>query len=177
MDTCRAARRGLEPRPGVRRADPLRWSFPFPGQVTVRRRRRRTRDLAIQVLFQHEVGRLPIEEALAVARREDGDVDWAFVETLCRGAVEHRAEMDALIVRHLTGWTLDRLASIDRVILRAALYELMYLPTPPGAVINEAVELAKRYGTEDSGRFVNGVLGAIVREGSHVAGARPAPDS
>jgi N utilization substance protein B len=143
--------------------------------MTVRRRRRRTRDLAIQVLFQHEVGRLPIEEALAVARREDAGVDWPFVETLCRGVAERRSELDALIVPHLTGWSLDRLASIDRVILRAALYELRYLPTPPGAVINEAVELAKRYGTEDSGSFVNGVLGAVFREGSHAGEVRSTP--
>lgn len=138
-------------------------------------RRRRTRDVVLQVLFQHDVGRLPIEEALAVARRDDAGVDWPFVASLCRGAAEHGAELDILIVRHLSGWTLDRLASIDRVILRMALYELRYLPTPPGVVMNEAVELAKRYGTDDSGAFVNGVLGAIFREGSHAAESRHAP--
>jgi N utilization substance protein B len=70
---------------------------------------------------------------------------------------------------------MDRLASVDRVILRMALYELRHLATPPGVVINEAVELAKRYGTEDSGRFVNGVLGTIYREGQRASGSQPAP--
>ncbi len=139
-------------------------------------RRRRSRDVALQILFQHDVGRLPIDEALAAARRDDAGVEWAFVEEVCRGTAAHTPELDALIIRHLSGWTLDRLVNIDRVILRMALYELRYLPTPPGAVINEAVELAKRYGTDESGAFVNGVLGTIYREGSHAAESRPAPE-
>lgn len=138
-------------------------------------RRRRTRDVALQVLFQHDVGRLPIDEALSAAPRSDASVEWDFVEEMCRGTAARTPELDTLIVRHLSGWTLDRLASIDRVILRMALYELRYLTTPSGVVINEAVELAKKYGTDESGGFVNGVLGAILREGSHAAGSQPAP--
>jgi N utilization substance protein B len=136
---------------------------------------RRSRDIALQVLFQHEVGRLPVQEALAVARRDEPGVDWTFIEELSRGVAARREELDGLIAPHLSGWTLERLASVDRVILRMALYELRYFVTPSGVVINEAVELAKRYGTEESGRFVNGVLGAIFREGSHVPGPRPTP--
>jgi N utilization substance protein B len=134
---------------------------------------RRARDIALQVLFQNEVGRLPIQEALALARRDEPGVDWTFVEELCRGVAGRRADLDGLISPHLSGWTLERLASVDRVILRMALYELRYFVTPPAVVINEAVELAKRYGTDESGRFVNGVLGAIFREGSHAPGPRP----
>jgi N utilization substance protein B len=134
----------------------------------VRTRRHRARDIALQVLFQHDVGRVPVAEALGLARRDDAGADWPFVEELCRGVAQCRPELDALIARHLVGWTLDRLASIDRVILRMALYELKYLPTPPGAVINEAVELAKRYGTDESGRFVNGVLAAVHRENGQI---------
>ncbi len=145
-------------------------------KATVKTRRRRARDLALQVLFRVDVGRTPLEEALAAARRDDASVDWEFVEELSRGATTHTPELDALITDHLSGWTLDRLASIDRVILRMALYELGYMSTPPGAVINEAVELAKRYGTDESGGFVNGVLGAIHREQDHAAGSRRAPD-
>ena len=130
----------------------------------MRPRRRHARDLALQVLFQHDVGRLPIDEALATARRADADADWLFVEALCRGTVGCAAELDAAITPLLEGWTIDRLANIDRAILRLAIYELRYLSTPPGVVINEAVELAKRYGTETSGAFVNGVLGALERE-------------
>jgi N utilization substance protein B len=62
-----------------------------------------------------------------------------------------------------TDWPIDRLANTDRSVLRLAAYELLHTETPPQVVINEAVELAKRYGTEDSGRFVNGVLGALAR--------------
>ncbi len=127
------------------------------------------------MLFQHDVGHVPVGEALSVARRDDPTIDWTFIETLCRGVVERQGELDATIAPHLSGWTVDRLASVDRVILRMALYELRFLPTPPGAVINEAVELAKRYGTDESGRFVNGVLGTLYREGACAAGAQSAP--
>jgi N utilization substance protein B len=137
--------------------------------------RRRTRDLALQVLFQHDVGRVPIDEALAGARTDDPAIDWVFVEALCRGVARHRPELDAMIASYLYGWTLERLASVDRVILRMALHELRHFATPPGAVINEAVELAKRYGTDESGGFVNGVLGTIVREETRAGGPGPSP--
>jgi N utilization substance protein B len=127
------------------------------------------------VLFQHDVGRLPVQEALATTRRDGADVEWPFVEALCLGVVAHRAELDALIVPHLSGWTLDRLASSDRVIVRMALYELRYLDTPAAVVISEAVELAKRYGTDESGRFVNGILGAMHREGPGATAQRSSP--
>ncbi|MBM3471481.1 MAG: transcription antitermination factor NusB [Armatimonadetes bacterium] len=128
--------------------------------------RRRSREIALQVLFQHDVGRLPVDEALAVARGSSTGAEWPQVEALCTGTARHIEEIDQTIERHLSDWTLDRLASADRVILRMALYEIRYLGTPPGVAISEAVELAKRYGTGSSGRFVNGVLGAIVREES-----------
>lgn len=135
-------------------------------------RRRRARDLALQVLFQHDVGRVPIEEALAVARRQHPAADWAFIEEVCSGTVAHAKELDTLIEPRLAGWALDRLANVDRTILRLALYELNHTTTPAGVVINEAVELAKRYGTEASGGFVNGVLSAALAARSP-AGGRP----
>lgn len=134
-------------------------------------RRRRARDVALQVLFQHDVGRLPVDEALASARRLDPGADWAFIEAVCAGTVAHAAEVDALMAPLLAGWSLERLANVDRTILRLALYELRFMTTPASVVINEAVELAKRYGTEASGGFVNGVLGAAHRA------ARPAAES
>jgi N utilization substance protein B len=167
MERRRAVRRGPVARPRGRATIPPRRSCGFRGRRHVKIHRRRTRDTALQVLFQHDVGRIPIVEALSLARREDPAIDWAFVDALCRGVADHRRELDALIAPHLTGWTLERLASVDRVILRMALYELRAFATPVGVVINEAVELAKRYGTDESGRFVNGVLRTIVREGLH----------
>jgi N utilization substance protein B len=141
----------------------------------VKARRRRARDIAFQVLFQHDVGHAPIGEALAVLPRDDVRVDWAFVDELCRGTARRQPELDGVIASHLSGWTLERLANSDRVVLRMALYELTHLPTPAAVVINEAVDLAKRYGTDDSGAFVNGVLGAIQRERSGAIGSRSSP--
>ena len=137
--------------------------------------RRRARDVALQVLFQCDVGRVPVDEALAAARAREAGADWEFIETLCRGSIAHQREMDDLIVPLLQGWSLERLASVDRAILRMALFELQQMDTPAAAVIDEAVELAKRYGTEDSGRFVNGVLGASLRAVRPPAGSQTGP--
>jgi N utilization substance protein B len=145
------------------------------GGAAVRARRRRARDVAFQVLFQHDVGHAPIAEALAALPRDDDRVDWALVDDLCHGTADRREELDAVIAPHLSGWTLERLASSDRVVLRMAVYELSHTPTAAAVVINEAVDLAKRYGTDDSGAFVNGVLGAIQRGRSGVVGRQPTP--
>jgi N utilization substance protein B len=126
-------------------------------------------------LFQHDVGHASVTEALTVLPRNDDRVDWALVDDLCHGTARRREELDAVIAPYLSGWTLQRLASSDRVVLRMALYELTYAPTPPAVVINEAVDLAKRYGTDESGAFVNGVLGAIQRGRSDAVGPRSAP--
>jgi len=116
-----------------------------------------------------------VDEALAAARAREAGADWEFIETLCRGSIAHQREMDDLIVPLLQGWSLERLASVDRAILRMALFELQQMDTPAAAVIDEAVELAKRYGTEDSGRFVNGVLGASLRAVRPPAGSQTGP--
>ena len=84
------------------------------------------------------------------------------VVTLVEGVEDHRAELDELIVGHSRSWSLERMPAIDRNLLRLALYELKDRPEVPVAVvIDEAVELAKRFSTDDSGRFVNGMLSAI----------------
>jgi N utilization substance protein B len=126
--------------------------------------RRRARDVALQVLFQADVGKAPLADVLEQVRAERPREEWPFIVELCSGVWARRAEIDRLIAEHLAGWTLDRMPAVDRAVLRLALYELLAMDTPPNVVINEAVELAKKYGTEDSGRFVNGVLGAVYRE-------------
>ncbi len=133
--------------------------------------RRRAREIALQVLFQHGVGRLPVREALATVQREPLGGEWGFVEELCTGAAKHARALDRIIEGQLEGWTLDRIASVDRIVLRMAIYELRHMGGPRGAVINEAVLLAKKYGTGDSGKFVNGVLGAIARGEPHEGGS------
>ncbi len=144
--------------------------------------RRRARQLALQILFQIDLGKFSLEEVLETQRAERPREDWPFITGLCAGVADHRRALDRLIDAHArqSGWTLERLAAVDRNVLRMALYELQHMDTPPSVVINEAVDLAKTYGGAESGRFVNGVLGAIFREtagaGNGPAGpARPRP--
>jgi len=128
--------------------------------------RRRAREAALQVLFQLDVGRLSLEDALASVAAPDWlPEDWALVEALSRGTQAHLQEIDALIARVAEHWTIERMAAVDRNVLRMAIYELQHTATPLRVIINEAVELAKRYSTEESGRFVNGLLGRVVRSG------------
>jgi N utilization substance protein B len=87
----------------------------------------------------------------------------ALTATLVRGVQTHQGELDSAIAAHAKGWTLQRMPSIDRNVLRIAAFELLGRPDVPVAVVlDEAVELAKRFSTDDSGRFVNGVLSALV---------------
>ncbi len=137
-------------------------------------RRRKAREAVLQILYQAEVGRRPLEQVVAdyaegpLTDGERGpgwdEDDWRFIVQTARGAWEHRAEADALLGRYAEGWPVQRLARVDLSVLRMAVYELLHTDTPPAVVINEAVELARKYGTEDSSRFVNGILGRIYRE-------------
>lgn len=87
------------------------------------------------------------------------------VRLLVLGVMEYQSDIDASITRHSTGWTMDRMPALDRNILRVATFELMHRDDVPTAVVlDEAVELAKRFSTDDSGRFVNGVLSAIAAD-------------
>ena len=89
----------------------------------------------------------------------------SFAVEIVHGVGEHQAEVDGLIRRFAKGWTLERMPVIDRSLLRMAIFELTHRPdVPTAAIISEAVELAKRYSTDDSGRFVNGMLGRIAEE-------------
>jgi N utilization substance protein B len=89
----------------------------------------------------------------------------AFAADVVQGVGEFQAEVDDLIRKFAKGWTLERMPVIDRTLLRMAIYELGHRPdVPTGVVISEAVELAKRYSTDDSGKFVNGMLSRIAKE-------------
>lgn len=97
-----------------------------------------------------------------LARTDDSE-GRAFVRDLVFGTIENRAESDGLIAPLLEGWTLERLPTIDRIVLEMSVFELRHRKeTPPPVVINEAVELAKKFSTEDSGRYVNGVLARVL---------------
>jgi len=126
--------------------------------------RRYARELAMQTLYSVEVGKHDPADAIEAAVKESTNSEQrAFVRDLVLGTIEHVAETDAQIAPLLQGWTLDRLPLLDRIVLRMSFYELKFRPeTPPAVVINEAVELVKKFSTEDSGRFVNGVLASAL---------------
>jgi N utilization substance protein B len=126
--------------------------------------RRYARELALQTLYSVEVGKHDPAFALdQTLSHGDTSEQRMFVRELVLGTLEHVAESDALIAPLLEGWTLERLPLLDRIVLRMSVYELRFhKETPPAVVINEAVELAKKFSTEDSGRFVNGVLASAV---------------
>jgi|SRR3954454_6380212 len=129
-------------------------------------KRRAARELLLKVLFQVEVGRLPLEEVLATTLEQvrPADEEWEYVERTARAVTAEAGPLDEIIDGLAEGWRLDRLAKVDKNVLRAALYELQHSPeVPSSVVINDAVEMAKKYSTEDSGRFVNGILGSFLR--------------
>ncbi len=130
-------------------------------------KRRSGRELAFRLLFQCDVGGQPLEEVIAIAREESDATEdvWNFAVELARGAWMTRHELDVIIVRYAQGWTLERMANADRNLLRLALYEVLHRDDIPQSVsINEAVELAKKYSTADSAKFINGILGSFSRE-------------
>ena len=96
-------------------------------------------------------------------RRVQPDFD-PFAVQLVTGTVEHLEEIDAQIVRHAEHWRLERMPGVDRNVLRLAVYEMVFGGTPAAVVIDEALELARRYSNEESVQFVNGVLDAVLRE-------------
>jgi len=130
-------------------------------------RRSRGREVALQVLYQVEQnpGISPEEIRRFIQRRllEDRKL-CDFTEGLVAGVKEHQARLDAIISQVAENWRLDRMAAIDRNILRLGAYEMLFCPDVPAKVaINEALELAKRYSTAQSSRFVNGILDRVLQ--------------
>lgn len=132
--------------------------------------RRIAREMALKILFQVDLVHCNVNEASSYTfqiedmRQQDDNFDaiTSFCLELVKGVLPNLSEIDALIEKHANNWTLDRMANIDRNILRIAIYEIVFVDNIPKSVsINEAVELAKKYSTENSFGFVNGVLGKI----------------
>ncbi len=129
------------------------------------KQRRLAREVALQALFEIDSVGHPADQVLAHRIEEESvnEEGQAFARQLVLGVLADQAELDALIKRFAPEWPVDQLAIIDRNILRLALYELLSLGDVPIKVaINEAVELAKLYGSDSAPRFVNGVLGAFL---------------
>ncbi len=143
-------------------------------------RRTKSRERALQALYQIDVAATDIDEALSRFWRSFEPVEKEvreMAEALVRGVAEHRREIDEAIEEVSTNWRLDRMAKVDRNVLRLAVYELEWRPDVPVKVaINEAIELGKKYGSESSGAFINGVLDRIAgvlppgRRGEPVSG-------
>ncbi len=129
--------------------------------------RRLGREQALQALYSMHVGRREADDVLSDVIGDNADAQHrTFVRELVLGTLDYRQEADRIVSPLLEGWALERLPTIDRLLLEMGTYELRRCGGTPAAVaINEAVELAKRFSTEDSGRFVNGVLSAVAKAG------------
>lgn len=128
--------------------------------------RRQGREQALQALYSIQVGHREPGDALTEVVGERADTEHrTFVRDLVMGTLDYAPEADEAVRPLLEGWTLERLPTIDRLLLEMGTYELRCRPeTPAAVVINEAVELAKKFSTEESNRFVNGVLNAVAQQ-------------
>ena len=129
--------------------------------------RRKARETAVQALFHLDFNQTDLVTAIkaVMSEREDmSDGAKEYARLLVDGTQEHQHEIDHIITTISNEWKIDRMAAVDRNIARIAIFEMKYgdEKLPPNVVINEAVELAKTFGTEDSSRFVNGILGSLV---------------
>lgn len=140
-------------------------SRPGRGVPEAWRKRHAGRQLALRALFQMDAAQRSPEEAMAhLVGRQTGGGAAVFAQELVTTVLAHRDRIDRVLEKYARGWTLDRMANVDRNVLRVAVCELLYSPdVPPSVAVDEAVELAKKYGAAESGRFVNGILGNLVR--------------
>jgi transcription antitermination protein NusB len=140
-------------------------------------RRRLARELAVQSLYQIRMNDVEIEQAIRAAieealqddegelRQKNEDITPEEVRALVEGTQAHLDVIDGLMMEYLKGWSPDRLSKVDREILRLGIYEMIYREDVPSkVVVNEAIEMSKHFGTDESGKFVNGVLGKMIGE-------------
>lgn len=130
--------------------------------------RHTARERALQALYQIDLTQAEATAALADAVAAGDSIDAKtreFARTLVEGVVANLAELDALIQKHSTNWRVERMPKIDRNVLRLAVYELKFdAETPAKVVLNEAIELGKAFGTEESSAFINGILDKVAQE-------------
>lgn len=122
-------------------------------------KRRKAREIVLRLLYQRDFRDISIDKLLKEYSYKDSYIG----ETL-RGIEEHQQKIDDIISKRAKGWKLERMVSVDRNILRLGIYELLYSQVPPEAAINEAIELAKKYGTGKSGSFINGILDRVYKD-------------
>ncbi len=135
--------------------------------------RRQAREFALKMLFQIDLGKLDPQAVVAyfLENQDAAEEVKAYAKTITKGVLEEQAFFDALISKKAHHWKLERIATIERNILRMAAYELLRCPeVPKSVVINEAIEIAKKYSQDDAGAFVNGILDQLQQEMGHPAG-------
>jgi len=136
-------------------------------------RRRQAREIALQALYLVDVARTPPAEAFAAVNRggdQEDEKTLDFARSLLEGAARLRDEIDGHLAATAANWSIKRMAAVDRNVLRLAAYELIYEPrTPVNVVIDEAIEIVRKYSTEDATKFVNGILDKL-------KALRPVPD-
>ena len=127
--------------------------------------------MALQSLYLADACRLTVQAALKSTLSEPGESSVkVFASHLAQGVEDHKPQIDALLTKYAQNWDLDRMAAVDRNILRLSTYEILYdTDTPLSVIIDEAIEVAKTFSTEDSGKFVNGILDKVKTE------RKPAP--
>ena len=130
--------------------------------------RRKSRELALQMLFQADMGRQGADEVRRTfwaERNEVGEDVRGFADDLFRTATDRTTDIDSLIEGHAQNWRMERMAAVDRNILRAAVAEFLGFPqTPRAVVINEAIEIARKFSSPESVQFINGVLDSVGRD-------------
>lgn len=157
-------------------------------------RRRISREMAVQMLYQSDLGGSALpqifksfdlseyltreepgsekrvltreeEKAEQLRRKRQAEEAFAFAQGLVTGTIDHREEVDALIREQADNWRLERMPPVDRNVLRLAVFEMLYeTDTPKLVIVDEAIELAKKFGSEQSGRFVNGLLDGLLKQ-------------
>lgn len=144
--------------------------IPTPGLrhlKVMQKSRHAARELALNILYQVDVAGIPLDEAIKTAEENVAaeSVVFEFAETLVRGTLDNLRDIDKNMERLSIDWPPARQPAVDRNIIRLAIFEISSVDsTPPVVAVNEAVELAKKYSTADSGKFVNGLLAAYLRE-------------
>lgn len=133
--------------------------------------RRRVREVVLQVLYEEDINparKISLSSEFLQTRMRKNKPLVIFGEELLSGVRKHRKEIDLMIGQNAANWSVKRMATIDRNVLRLAVFEMLWAGVPGRVVINEAIELAKRYGNQNSGQFVNGILDRILRESKAV---------
>jgi len=140
--------------------------------------RHQARERALQILFQHDIhGKADVHLNEFWHEYSVSDEAKAFAEQLVKGVLEHKKELDATIGKYATNWTVSRMPVVDRNILRAGLYELLWLDEVPAKVtMDEAIELAKSFGDDDASKFVNAILDKALATELRLAAKRADPD-